>query len=90
MFVSVIANVRQLSLSQPLHPVSLRTILILSYLLRPAVAMSLSFSFPHQRPTCIFFSPVRATCPINAFPLLFELAISEIRILKEEFVDVIK
>ena len=91
MYVSVITKVRRLSLSQPVHSISLRTILILSYVLRPVLA---SCFFPSVFPTkglhAFLFSPVRAIFPISAFPLLFELAISDVRILKEKFIDIIK
>ena len=91
MFVSAITKVRHLSLSQSLHPISLTNILILSYHLRLTLVICL---FPSAFPTkglhAFLFSPVCAKCHISAFPLLFELAISDVRILKEKFIDVVR
>ena len=91
MLVSVFTKVRHLSLSQLLHHISLITILISSYHMRLALAICL---FPSALPTKVLhaflFPPVRATCPTNASPPLFEIAIPEFRIWKEGFIAVIK
>jgi hypothetical protein len=68
--------------SIPSHPISLRSILILS---TPPTSLSsqwsLSFWLSHQYPICIPLSPIHSTCPVNLILLNLIILI----ILREEY-----